>query len=133
MSDHQQNLKATKLAECHEALIDYLRQGKFAEGIDDFYAADVVAQENGNPSRSGRDALAKAEREYLAGVTRYDGIQVHQAMIRDDGNGDGVVMYECEMKWHHETGGEVHVQQAVVEHWKAGKVKNIRFYGTFQP
>ena len=133
MTVQTQETQVRDIAQLHEQLIDYLKQGKFAEGIEDFYAHDVVAQENGNPSRTGRDALAAAEKEYLAGVTRYDGIEVFNKLVRDDGDGNGLVIYECAMKWYHRDGGEVHVQQAVVEHWRDAKIQNIRFYGTFIP
>ena len=121
------------LEKLHDELIATLEQGGFAEGIENFYAAEVVARENGNPARQGRDALAAAEREYLADVTAFHGIEVLHRSIQDDGNESGVVVYETEMRWTHANDGEVHVQQCVVERWKDGKVADIRFYGTFQP
>jgi len=123
----------TSITHLHEKLIGYLHEGKFTEGIEDFYAEDVCAQENGNAPRSGRDALASAEREYLTGVTRYDGMKVLGTAIDDQGNGNGTVFYEAEMNWHHLDDGDVHVQQAVVERWENCKVKSVRFYGTFVP
>ncbi|MEM1207080.1 MAG: nuclear transport factor 2 family protein [Acidobacteriota bacterium] len=117
----------------HGQLIGYLEEGKFAEGIEDFYAEDVVARENGNPPRTGRASLAEAERGYLADVTAYHGITVHHTAIEDHGQGSGVVVYEAEMRWDHSKDGQVHVQQCVVERWSQGKISDIRFYGTFIP
>lgn len=122
-----------KLESRHAELMQYVAEGKFAEGIEDFYAVDVVARENGNEPRSGRDALATAERAYLEGVTAYHGITVHHTAIDDQGDGNGTVVYEAEMRWDHKEGGAVHVHQCVIERWTAGEVADIRFYGTFIP
>ena len=117
----------------HDELIEYLKKGQFAEGIEDFYTVDVVAQENANPPRQGREVLAAAEREYLKGVTAYHGINVLATAIDDHGDESGIVFYECEMQWDHSDAGYVHVQQVVVERWRGGLIENIRFYGNFMP
>ena len=121
------------LRDRHNELTAYVRDGKFAEGIEEFYAADVVARENGNEPRNGRDALAAAEREYLAGVTAYHGLTVHETVVNDQGDGSGTVFYEAEMRWDHKEEGAVHVRQCVIERWVKGEVADIRFYGTFVP
>lgn len=117
----------------HDSLIDYLRQGKFAEGIDDFYAEDITAQENVNPPVQGRDAMAANERLFLQKVTEYHGIDVLATAIDDRGSGNGTVLYECVMRWEQSDRGSVTVEQAVVERWRDGKVSSIRFYGNFDP
>ncbi len=124
---------AKQLADLHNRLIDYLREGKFAEGIEDFYAEDVAAQETGKPPVVGRQALAAAEREFLQKVTEYHGIEVLASAIDDQGNGNGTVLYEAVMRWQQSDKGAVTVEQVVVERWKDGKVQNIRFYGNFDP
>ena len=121
------------LNELHHQVIDYLNQGKFAEGIEAFYAEDVTAQENNSPPTQGRSALANNEREFLKKVTDYHGIDVLAAAISDEGNGSGTVFYEAVMKWDQSDKGHVEVEQTVVERWKAGKIQSIRFYGNFDP
>jgi len=121
------------LAALHDQVIDYLRQGKFAEGIEDFYAEDVTAQENNQELSRGRDQLAAGEREFLKKVTNYHGIDILATAIDDQGNGNGTVFYEAVMKWEQSDRGQVEVQQTVVERWKDGKVQSIRFYGNFDP
>ncbi len=117
----------------HQQVIDYLEAGKFAEGIEDFYAADVVAQENGGAETQGRDRLAATERRFLQKVTAYHGIDVLATAIDDQGDGSGTVFYEAIMRWDQSDRGPVEVHQTVVERWKDGKIANIRFYGTFDP
>lgn len=120
------------IEELHNELIHYLEDGKFAEGIETFYADDVVAREGTQPSNQGRLELAAAERVFLEKVTAYHGIEVHATAIQDHGNGDGVVFYEATMRWNQSDKGEVVVDQAVVERWADGKVVDIRFYGNFE-
>ena len=121
------------LTTLHDNLIEYLRQGKFAEGIDDFYAEDVTVQENTNPPVQGRDTLAANERQFLQKVTAYHGIDILATAIDDQGDGNGTVLYECVMRWDQSDRGSVAVEQAVVERWRNGKVASIRFYGNFDP
>lgn len=121
------------ISELHNQVIDYLKQGKFSEGIEDFYAEDVQVRENTNPPATGRDTLAANEKEFLKKVTAYHGIDILSTAIDDQGDGNGVVLYECIMKWEQSDKGTVTVEQAVVERWKNGKISSIRFYGNFNP
>ena len=121
------------LHERHAQLIEYLEAGKFAEGIEDFYAEDVVAQENGGSPSRGRDAMAATERRFLKKVTAYHGIDVLATVVHDQGDGDGTVFYEAVMRWDQSDRGSVEVRQAVVERWQDGKIADIRFYGNFDP
>jgi hypothetical protein len=115
----------------HGQVIDYLKQGKFVEGIEKFYADDATAQENNKEPSRGRENMAAGEREFLKKVTNYDGIDVLATGIDDQGNGNGTVFYEAVMKWDQSDKGHVEVEQTVVERWKEGKIQNIRFYGNF--
>lgn len=121
------------LKELHSQVIDYLKQGKFTEGIEDFYAENATAQENNNEPSKGRENLAAGEREFLKKVTNYHGIDVLATAIDDQGDGNGTVFYEAVMKWEQSDRGAVEVNQTVVERWKDGKIQSIRFYGNFDP
>ena len=121
------------LEKLHGELIEYLKQGKFAEGIEDFYAEDATAQENNNPPTEGRSTMAANERKFLEKVTAFHGIDVLGTAIDDEGGGNGTVFYECVMRLTQRDAGDVTVQQAVVERWRDGKVQSIRFYGDFDP
>ncbi len=84
-------------------LIEYLNQGKFAEGIEDFYHEGVVAQENSNEPSRGREGLAANEKKFLSKVTAYHGTKVHATAIDDQGDGSGTVLYEATMSWDRPT------------------------------
>ncbi len=121
------------LEKLHGQVIDYLKQGKFAEGIDDFYAENVIAQENSSDPFQGREAMAANERKFLQKVTAYHGIEVLASDIEDLGDGNGTVFYQATMKWDQSDRGSVVVNQSVLEHWKNGKIGRIRFFGNFDP
>ena len=117
----------------HEQVIEYLKQGKFAAGIEDLYAEDATAQENTKPPTVGRAKMVENERKFLTKVTAYHGIEILATAIDDQGGGNGVVFYEAIMQWDQSDKGHVSVNQVVVERWKNGKIAHIRFYGNFDP
>ncbi len=121
------------IQELHAQVIEYLKQGKFAEGIEDFYAENASAQENTNPPTVGRATMIENERQFLSKVTAYHGIEILATGIDDQGGGNGVVLYEAVMQWDQSDKGHVSVNQVVVERWKEGKISQIRFYGNFDP
>ncbi len=121
------------IQELHTQVIEYLKQGKFAEGIEDFYAENASAQENTNPPTVGRATMIENERQFLSKVTAYHGIEILATGIDDQGGGNGVVLYEAVMQWDQSDKGHVSVNQVVVERWKEGKISQIRFYGNFDP
>ena len=116
----------------HAQLIAYLEEGKFAEGIEDFYADDVVAREGTAEANRGRATLAEAERVFLKKVTAYHGIEVHATAVDETSPGNGTVLYEATMRWDQSDKGAVEVNQAVVERWRGGEIADIRFYGNFE-
>jgi hypothetical protein len=121
------------LTDMHAQVIEYLKQGKFAEGIEEFYTEDATAQENTNAPTVGRATMLTNERAFLTKVTAYHGIEVLATAIDDQGEGTGVVLYEAVMQWDQSDKGHVSVNQVVVERWENGKIAHIRFYGNFDP
>ena len=86
----------------HAQVIDYLKQGKFVEGIEEFYAKNATAQKNTNAPTIGRATMVKNERTFLTTVTAYHGIEVLATAIADQGEGNEVVFYES----HHAMGSK---------------------------
>lgn len=127
---HQQST----LRDRHEAVIAYLKAGKFVEGIEDFYADNATAQENSGPIVRGRLEMAANERRFQKKLTGFHGIEVRNRAFDDRGGGTGTVFYEATMRWEQsDRAGVVTVDQAVVEQWNNGKITSIRFYGNYEP
>ena len=121
------------LQQQHDQLIEYLKAGKFAEAIEDFYTEQVVAREMGGEPSQGRAEIAANERRFLKKVSAYHGIDVLARVIDDQGDGNGTIFYEAIMRWDQTDRGAVEVNQTVVERWRDGKIADIRFYGNFDP
>lgn len=50
------------------AFVATVREGRYVEAIENFYAADAEMRENENPPRLGRDRLVAHEKATLAGT-----------------------------------------------------------------
>lgn len=104
-------------------LFDYIRAGRILEAIDEFYAEDVVMQENSAPPTIGRQANLERERQFLSTVKEWRGFEVTA-----HGAGNDATFYETVMDWIAKDGTPVHIEQAVVTKWRDGRILHERFY-----
>ncbi|NGZ04163.1 MAG: polyketide cyclase [Nitrospira sp. WS238] len=104
-------------------LFAYIRAGRILDAINEFYAEDVVMQENSAPPTIGQQANLERERQFLSTVKEWRGFEVTA-----HGAGDNVTFYETAMDWIAKDGTPVHVEQAVVAKWQDGKIVRERFY-----
>ena len=104
-------------------LFAYIREGRIIDAMNEFYAEDVVMQENTEPPTAGRDANIEREKQFLAMVKEWKGFQVIS-----QGSGQDVTFYETVMDWVATDGTPVHVEQVVVAKWQDGKIIHERFY-----
>jgi hypothetical protein len=96
--------------------------GKSKEAFEQFYAEDVVAQENDEPERVGRDVWMRARHEMEKNITKYDArVLAHAA------NGD-VSFSEWEYHVELEGMGAMTIVQVAVRRWKNGRIVRERFY-----
>lgn len=97
-------------------------QGKSIEAFEKYYADDVVAQENDEPERAGRDSWMRARQEMENGLTKYDArVLAHAA------NGD-TSFSEWEYNIEIAGMGAMKIIQVAVRRWKDGRVVRERFY-----
>jgi ketosteroid isomerase-like protein len=97
-------------------------QGKSVDAFQQFYAEDVVAQENDEPERVGRDVWMRARQEMEKNITKFDArILAHAA------NGD-TSFSEWEYNLDLAGMGAMRIVQVAVRRWKNGKVVRERFY-----
>jgi ketosteroid isomerase-like protein len=96
--------------------------GKSVDAFHRFYAEDVVAQENDEPERVGRDAWLRARQEMETNNTSFDArVLAHAA------HGD-TSFSEWEFKMVIEGMGALTIAQVAVRRWKDGRVIRERFY-----
>ena len=110
-------------AELDQALNEAILTGKAMEAFEEYYADDVVMQENSDEPRVGKDANRKAEIEFFSSLEAFnDGKLVSSAI-----NGD-VTFGEWYMDVTFKGGTRVKMSQVAVRRWKDGKLASERFY-----
>lgn len=103
-------------------LNEMIIQGKSVDAFLRFYAEDVIAQENDEPERVGRDAWMRARQEMEKSLKRLDArVLAHAA------NGN-TSFSEWEYKFELEGMGAMALSQVAVRRWEDGRVVRERFY-----
>ena len=96
--------------------------GKSVDAFPKFYDEDVVAQENDEPARVGRDQWMRARMEMEKKTKKF-----HARVLANAANDDTSFS-----EWHYEIElegmGSMTIAQVSVRHWKNGKVVRERFY-----
>jgi len=106
-----------------EAFIARVVSGAHAEAIEEFYHADATMQENLNPPRSGRDALATGERKTLA---RHKHVHTHpvDAFFID---GDRVVIHWV-FEFTRTDDTVMTIDELAFQTWRGDRIQTERFY-----
>jgi hypothetical protein len=108
--------------ELDQALNALITQGKSGEAFEQFYADDVVAQENDEPERHGRAAWMKARLEMEKNLKSFNA-----KVFANAANGD-VSFSEWEYNVEIAGMGAMRIHQVAVRRWKDGRVIRERFY-----
>ncbi len=116
-------MSAANLQQRLNDLINYIRQGKIVEAMNEFYDKDTVMQDNANPPTKGLAANVEREKQFLSGVKEWKGFNVTAS-----GAGDNATFYESTMDFIATNGQPVHLEQVSVAKWKNGKIVHERFY-----
>jgi ketosteroid isomerase-like protein len=108
--------------ELDAALNALIVAGKSVDAFERFYAEDVVAQENDEPERVGREPWMRARQEVEKKIKRFEArVLAHAA--------DGDVSFsEWEYDMEIEGMGAMKMAQVAVRRWKNGRVVRERFY-----
>jgi ketosteroid isomerase-like protein len=93
------------------------------EVFEQYYADDVVMQENANPLTVGKVANRQRELEFFSKLTDFRGAEVKSVAYGDD-----VIISEWFLDYTHADWGERTYDQVSVQKWKDGKVVSERFY-----
>ena len=113
----------TSVSELDQALNDAILTGKALEAFEQYYADDVVMQENSDEPRVGKDANRKAEIEFFSSLAEFhEGKLVSSAV-----NGD-TTFGEWFMDITFKNGYRAKMAQVAVRRWKDGKIASERFY-----
>ncbi|MBI4885951.1 MAG: nuclear transport factor 2 family protein [Acidobacteria bacterium] len=96
--------------------------GKSVDAFHRFYAEDVIAQENDEPERVGRDAWLRARQEMEKNITSFEA-----RVLAHGANGD-ISFSEWEYRMVIEGMGALTIAQVAVRRWKDGRIIREHFY-----
>lgn len=106
-------------------LYEMIFSGRLLEAFDQYYAEDVVMQENNDPPTVGKAANRAREVAFLESVEAFHDGGVTNMAWNDE---TGVVMIENFMDVTFKGGNRVKLEQVAVQTWKDGKIIRERFY-----
>lgn len=110
-------------------MIEGLREGRFVEGMEEFYAEDAVNEEPTGVRTEGKDTIIENERKTLENVETFHGIEIRSLGVADDdGNGNGTTFAEYKLTVDMKDGSRFNPDQVQVTRWKNGKAQHIKFY-----
>lgn len=97
-------------------------EGKSVDAFQRFYAENVVAQENDEAERVGRDAWMTGRQQIEQKMKKFEA-----RVLANAANGD-VSFSEWEYNVEIEGMGPMRIAQVAVRRWKDGRVVRERFY-----
>lgn len=110
-------------------MIEALKEGKFVEGMEEFYADDAVNEEASGAKVEGKANIIANEKKVLEQVKAYHGIEIKSIGAgSDDGNGNGVTFAEYKLTVDMKDGSTFNPDQVQVTRWRDGKANHIKFY-----
>ena len=105
-------------------LLEYVRNGRVMDAMNEFYAADVVMSEPAYGATEGLDANLVREQQFVDSVAEFKAFEA--PVVAVDGH---TSMYQNVMDWRGTDGKDYHVEQVVVAEWNdEGKIVRERFY-----
>ncbi len=119
----------TALLEKAQEIVSQLQEGEFVAGMEKHYADDVVNVESTGVRTEGKDLLIANEKEFLAKVETFHGVDVRGVGVgEDDGQGNGVTFAEYSIQVDLKDGSKFNPEQVQVTRWRDGKAIENRFY-----
>ena len=97
--------------------------GQAMEAFEQFYADDVVMQENDKEPTAGKAANRERELQFFASVEQF-----HGAAVKASAAGEGVSFGERELDVTFKGGSRVVMKQVSVRQWKDGKIVHEKLY-----
>ncbi len=110
-------------------MIEGLKEGRFVEGMEEFYAEDAINEEPTGDQTVGKETIIENEKNILEQVSEYHGIEIKVfGAGEDDGAGNGVTFAEYRLSVDMKDGSKFNPDQVQVTRWENGLAKHIKFY-----
>ena len=115
----------TNLAARVNDLVSYIQQGRIIEAMNEFYAENLVMQENNKPATVGLAANIEREKAFVAYVKQWKSLNV-EAVAIDAARGKTLV--QSNFEFEAVDGKTLKYDQVSVQTWKDGKIVSEKFY-----
>jgi hypothetical protein len=106
-----------------EGLNQMILEGKILEAFEQYYADNVVMQDNDWPARVGKDVNRQHEEAFVNGLTEFRGAKLLNTLVSD-----GLTVCEWWFDYTHKDYGVRTYTQICVQRWKDGKIVEEKFY-----
>ncbi len=113
------------IAQRVEALKAYINEGKIIEAMEEFYADDVVMQENTEEPTRGLAANIEREKQFLSIVKEWKWTKWDATAINDREN---ISFVEYSFEFVNKEGESVVYSQVSVQRWREVRIVLERFY-----
>ena len=113
----------TDLKQLDDKLNRLILEGKALEGLERFYADDVVMQENTAAPTVGKTANRAREIDFFDSVA-----EVHEVSLLGNAAGQDVTFSEWIFDVTLKNGTRSRLDQTSVRRWKDGRIVHERFY-----
>ena len=103
-------------------LVRQIEQWKLLEAFEEFYADDVVMQENLNPPTVGKAANRERERGFVSWVAQVHESRANEVLV----DGDDVVIHWT-MEYTTTDGQRIRSDQLALQKWRGDRIVRERF------
>ena len=107
-----------------EKLNSMILEGKILEAFDQFYADEVVMQDNFTEKRKGKKACRQFEEAFVNNLTEFRGAEVKDVLISEEA---GTAAIEWHFDYSHKEWGDRNYTQVAVQKWDNGKIVSEQF------
>lgn len=111
------------IAELDKDLNQKLLSGKMMEAFEQYYADDVVMQENSDAPCAGKDANRKRELDFVTQIQEVHGFALADSAVSDD---TSFSQWSSDVTF--KNGFRFSNTQVAVRKWKNGKIVHERFF-----
>jgi hypothetical protein len=113
----------SNIAAFDKDLNEKILTGKAMEGFEQYYADDVVMQENSDAPFVGKDLNRKREVEFFSSIVEWHGGKLEASAVHGDTS-----FGQWWMDVTFQNGFRAALNQVAVRQWKDGKIVHERFF-----
>lgn len=106
-----------------EQLISYVQEGKILDAMNEFYADDVVMQENGNAPTVGKAANVEREEGFVDAVAQVHENRATSVLV----DGDSAAIHWV-FDFTNKAGHRIRLDQIAQQKWRDGHIVQERFF-----